>query len=100
MRLPLRHGVFGLRNTTRTEADAALLSGAAMAQSSLAEGSAACQPFRGLMRISLMEAWHRVFETVREECGWRPPLRGLPANFVKETLPTVQQVVLRTLGDR
>ena len=52
------------------------------------------------MRTSLMEAWHRVFETVREECGWRPPLRGLPANFVKETLPTVQQVVLRTLGDR
>ena len=50
MRLPLRHGVFWLRNTTPVEADAALLSGAAMTQYNLAEGPAACQPFRGLMR--------------------------------------------------
>ena len=72
MRLPLRHGGFGLPNTTPAEADAALLSGVAMAQSNLAEGLAACQPFGGLMRTSLIEAWHRVFKAVNKECGCGP----------------------------
>ena len=41
IRSPLWHGGFGPRNTTMAEADAALLPGAAMAHSNLAEGPAA-----------------------------------------------------------
>ena len=69
-----------------------------LTQSNLDEGPAAYQSFRGLMRTSLMDAWHRVLEAVGEECGWGPPLRDLPENFVKETLPNVQHVVSRTWG--
>ena len=86
VRLHLCHGGFGLHNTTMAEEYAALLSGAAMAHSNLAEGPAACQLFGGLMQTSLMETWHPVFEIVGGECGWGPPLRDLLANLFK-TLP-------------
>ena len=52
-----------------------------------------------------MRPWHHVFESVGEEYGWGPPLqdlpplRDLPTVYIKETLPTLQHILLRTQGD-
>jgi hypothetical protein len=100
IKLPLRHGGFGLRTITSIEAEAALLSGAAMAQANLVEGLPECRPFDGLMRPTLLAAWHRVFADAGEECGWGPLTRDLPSDFVTETLPSVQSSVSRCVGDR
>ena len=100
MALPLRHGGFGLRRVTAVEADAALLSGAAKAQAAMAEGLAACRPFEGASRAPLVEKWHDVFDDVGPEREWEPGERDLPAETVRDTLPRLQSIVSRVIGDR
>ena len=56
IKLPLRHAGFGLNNITLLKAEAALLSGAAMAQANLPEGVLDFRPFDNLMRPTLFAA--------------------------------------------
>jgi hypothetical protein len=100
MQLPLRHGGFGLRSVSALEADAALVSSVAMAQAAVAAGPEACHPLAGAARPAVMAAWHRVYDDVAATCEWEPPLRDLPFAFVRDTLPHVQSVVSRIVGDR
>ena len=100
MKLPLRHGGFGLRSVSALEADAALVSAAAKAQAAVATGPEACHPFTGAARPPLLAAWHRVFDNVADACEWDPPARELPAAFVRDALPHVQSCVSRIIGDR
>ena len=55
MVLPLRHGGLGLRMTSSIEADAALLSRAAMAEAALYGGKDTCMPFNGARWLPLVE---------------------------------------------
>ena len=98
--LPLRHGGFGLRKATAIEADAALLSGAAKAQAAMAEGPAACRPFEGASRAPLVEKWHGVFDDVGPGREWDPGDRDLSEDVVRDTLPRLQNIVSREIGDR
>ena len=100
MVLPLRHGGLGLRMTSSIEADAALLSGAAMAEAAMYGGKDTCMPFNGASRPPLLEVWRRVFDDCADDCGWGPDMRNLPDSFVEETLSQVQHRVSRVVGDR
>ena len=100
MQLPLRHGGFGLRLASALEADAAILSAAAKGQAAVASGQASCQPLAGAARVPFLATWHRVYDAVAAECEWDPSARDLPPEFVRDTLPHVQQIVSRLLGDR
>jgi hypothetical protein len=99
MRLPLRHAGFGLRRVQPIEADAARLAGAARAQAAVQDGPEACHPFSGATRQPLLDVWHGVFDFGAEEHGWAPSARELPAQFVLDELPYMQQVISRQCGD-
>ena len=58
-----------------------------------------CMPFNGARRLSLLEAWRRVFNNCAEVCGWAPDNRNLLDAFVEETLSQVQHRVSRMVGD-
>lgn len=100
MLLPLRHGGFGLRGTTPVEANAALVAGASKAQAAMQGGQTACKPFSGATRESLLTAWQAVWDLAAGDCEWDVRARDLPPDFVLETLPSVQSVVSRLVGDR
>ena len=85
---------------TSIEADAALLSGAAMAEAAMYGGKDTCLPFNGARRPPLLEVWRRVFDDCVDDSGWGPDMRNLPATFVEETLSQVQHRVSRVVGDR
>ena len=48
-----------------------------MAQANLVEGLPECRLFDGLMRLTLLAAWHWVFANAGEECGLGPLTRDL-----------------------
>lgn len=100
LRLPLRHGGFGLRDATPLVAAAALVAGASKAQAAMQNGPAVCQPFSGALRPALLSAWQRVYDDAAGECEWEESARDLPAEFVLEALPGVQKAVSRVVGDR
>ena len=89
-----------MRMTSSIEGDAALLSGAAMAEAAMYRGKDTCMPFNGARRLPLLEVWRRVFDDCADDCGWGPDMRNLPATFVEETLSQVQHRVSRMVGDR
>ena len=68
--LPLRHGDFGLQMSSSVQADAALLSGAAMAQAASNGSKDTCIPFNGGCRLSLLAVWQRVYDETTDTCGW------------------------------
>ena len=87
LRLPLRHGGFGLRDATSLVAAAALVAGASKAQTAMKNGPDICQPFSGALRPALLSAWQRVFDDAASVCEWEESARNLPADFVLEALP-------------
>lgn len=100
LRLPLRHGGFGLRDATPLVAAAALVAGASKAQAAMQNGPAVCRPFSGALRPALLLAWQRVYDDAAGECEWEESARNLPADFVLEALPGVQKAVSKVVGDR
>ena len=82
------------------EADAALLTSAAIAEAALHGGMDTCLPFNGARRLPLLEVWGQVFDDCAEVCGWAPDTRNLAADVVEETLSMVQHRVSRVVGDR
>ena len=98
--LATRHGGFGLRAASATEAGGALLAGAAKAQRAMSEGPSACQPFKGAARERLLATWRAVFDDVSVACGWDAGARDLPEPFVRDVLPGTQGVVARAVADR
>ena len=100
LRLPLRHGGFGLRDATSLVADAALVAGASKAQAAMKEGLDACKPFSGAVRPMLLQTWQRVFDDAAAECEWERSARDLPDEFIDAVLPRVQKAVSRAVGDR
>jgi hypothetical protein len=98
--LPVRWAGFGLRVASRTEADAAYLTAAAVTQAAVAAGPEAFQPFSGATRAPLAVKWRRVFDDVAEPCGWDPIMRDLGDPVVTGVLPTAQRVVARAIADR
>ena len=98
--LPLRHGGFGLRFSSDLEADAALISGAAMVQSALTGSMDACLPFVGPTRAPLVAARQRVFDDDATACGWEQSLRDLSVALAEGILPGVQSAVSRAADDR
>ena len=104
MVLPLRHSGLGLRMSSSIEADAALLSGVAIAEvtmyvhSNLYGGKDTCLPCNGARRLPLLEFWLWVFDDCAGVCGLAPDTR-LPATFVEENLNQVQHLVSRVVGD-
>jgi hypothetical protein len=100
LRLPLRHGGFGLRDATSLVADAAFVAGASKAQVAMKEGLDVCKPFSGALRLALLQAWQRVFDGAAGECEWEQSARDLPTEFVDVVLPRVQKAVSRVVGDR
>ena len=99
--LPLRHGGFGLHAMCETEADAALLSGAAIGQNVMAEGPVACRPLEpdSAMRAQLLPRWQRVHEQCHEQCGWIEEAINLPPEFIKHMLPSAAHDVSRAATD-
>ena len=102
MTLPQRHGGFGLPRTTRDEADAAYLSGAAMAESALEDGAPECRPFsaEGGARAGLEERWQRLHGDLADKCGWRADEGLLTAEVIRDRLPRAGHDVARAIGDR
>ena len=100
--LPQRHAGFGLRRASRDDADAALLSGAAMAQAALADGAAACRPFDadGAVRAGLEERWQRLHPAYAADCGWSAEDGELTAEVVSACLPRVGHDVAHAIGER
>lgn len=98
--LPLRHGGFGLNFSSALQADAALVSGASMAQSALTGSMAALLPFEGRARAPLVAVWQRVFDAAAEACGWEQSARDLSVALAEGILPGVQSAVSRVVGDR
>ena len=86
--------------TSSIEADAALLSGSAMAEAAMYGAKDTCTPFNRARRLPLLEVWRRVFDDCADICGWGPDTRNLPATFVEETLSQVQHRVSCVVGDR
>ena len=70
----------GLRTTFSIEA--ALLSGAAMADAALYRGMDTSLPYNGACWLPLLEVWRRVFDDCAKVCGWAHETRNLPNNFV------------------
>ena len=97
MNLPPRLGGFGLRMTSSLEADAALLSGAAMAQAASNGDKYFCLPFNGGRRQSYLAVWQRVYDETTNTRGWTADTRDLPAAFFEKVLPHVQHYVSQTL---
>jgi hypothetical protein len=100
LKLPLRHGGFGLREATSLVADAALVAGASKAQAAMKDGLDACKPFSSAMRPEMQQTFQRVHDVVAEECKWGPDARDLPSAFVEAQLPGAQKQVSRVEGDR
>jgi hypothetical protein len=98
--LPCRHGGFGLRASTATEAHAAFLSGAASAQLVMAEAPRHFRPFDGPGVASLRQTWRGVFDDFATDCGWQQGARVLSAHTVRHVLPVVQRDVARCSADR
>lgn len=98
--LPVRHGGFGLRVTSQVEAKAAFLAGAATAQRVMAEGPSEFRPFDGPARPALLQRWHDVLDSCGGAEGLSAADRDLPAKCVRETLPRLQAVVSRYVGDQ
>ena len=99
--LPLRHAGFGLHVMSETEADAALLTGAAIGQNVMAEGPAACRPLEpgSAMRALLLPRWQRVHAECHADCGWIEEAVDLDPEFVKHMLPTAAHDVARAVTD-
>jgi hypothetical protein len=87
MKLPIRHGGFGLRDTVSVVADAALVAGASKAQAAMEGGLDACKPFSGAARPALLAAWHRVFDDVGAACEWDASVRDPSPEFVLTNAP-------------
>ena len=100
--LPQRHGGFGLPRATRDAADAALLSGAALAEAALADGAAACRPFNadGGVRAGFVERWQRLQARFAAACDWRDCDGELTDSVVRDVLPGAGHDVARVVGDR
>ena len=99
--LPLRHAGFGLRVTTADDADAALLSGVAAAEATMAAGHPSFRPLAdgSAVRASLLQRWHRLYDAYGERCGWLEDGRDLPADFVRDWLPLAGHAVSRAVTD-
>ena len=99
--LPMRHGGFGLRRTDAAAADAALLAGAASAQTALAAAPACLQPLAdgSASRAELLPRWQALHDAHAGNCGWDDAARDLPAGFVREQLPAAAHDLGRKLGD-
>ena len=98
--LPIRHGGFGLRATSGLSADAAFLSGAATAQSVMAEAPVRFRPFTGVGVASLRGKWQRVHDALAVDCQWPAGSRGMSAATITGVLPTVQRDAARCIADR
>lgn len=89
--LPIRHGGFGLRATSRLSADAAFVSGAATAQLVMAEAPRRFRPFDNVGVASLRGKWQRVHDELAVGCQWPHGSRGMPVATIEDVLPTATQ---------
>eukprot|EP00892_Ulva_mutabilis_P001615 jgi/Ulvmu1/11454/UM076_0029.1 len=73
LRLPLRHGGFGLMDVTEQEADAAYLSSAALAHDAMRDGPPDFRPFaEGDVATGLQEKWTALCAAMPPEADWGP----------------------------
>eukprot|EP00892_Ulva_mutabilis_P005744 jgi/Ulvmu1/3541/UM164_0007.1 len=73
LRLPLRHGGFGLMDVTEHEADAAYLSSAALAHDAMCDGPPDFRPFaEGDVATGLQEKWTALRAAMPPEADWGP----------------------------
>ncbi len=103
--LPTRFGGVGITRTSRLEADAALLSAAALADKALAGGAACFLSLTGVHRPLYERKWHELHDASMEpafQAGmeaaqlktplWAPERRELTPEVVAQILPGAQSV--------
>jgi len=96
LHLPLRHGGFGLADTTEAEANAALVSAAALAQQALSAAPERFQPFAGAYGVQKRMLWGELHDSVAEVSKWGP--QELDDEFMSEKLHELGKKVTRAVG--
>eukprot|EP00892_Ulva_mutabilis_P000144 jgi/Ulvmu1/1012/UM103_0040.1 len=97
LRLPLRHGGFGLMDVTENEAHAAYLSSAALAHDTMRDGPPDFRPFAdGDLAKGLQGKWTALRAAMPQEADWGP--EELNNVFIATGLPGMRRKVTRAVA--
>jgi Reverse transcriptase (RNA-dependent DNA polymerase) len=99
MTLPLRLGGMGLRMTSESEADAAYLAAAAIAQTTMREGPEQFQPFAGPNAPRLKQLWQELHAKGEEAEIWPTEALDLNDECIDRVLPGAQRAFSRFLAE-
>jgi hypothetical protein len=98
--LPLRSGGMGIRSTSATEARAAFLSAAALAETAMRGGALRFRPFAGPRAAELTASWQALHAAGADTELW--PAEALEVNHktVDEHMPSAQRKIAQLVAKR
>jgi hypothetical protein len=97
---PVRHGGFGLTQTSEIEGRAAFLSGAAAAQLVMQTSPTAFRPFDGAHSALMRQQWTMRHAEFQADCKRPAESAALRTEDIAKLLPQSQRLIARAVAER